>query len=68
MGAFSLRNLTYGKVEPLSVVILIVPGIILLILGFTMPSWAQAAMLTLIIMFALTLLGLLVSGVRSLFV
>lgn len=67
MGAFSLRNLTYGKVEPLSVVILIVPGIILVVLGLTMNTWAQAAMTTLLIMFGLTLLGLLASGVRSLF-
>lgn len=68
MGAFSLRNLTYGKVEPLSVAILAVPGVLILILGFTMSSWAQAAMMTFLLMFALTLLGLLVSGVRNLFI
>ncbi len=67
MGVFSLRNLTYGKVEPLSVAILIIPGIILGILGMVMNTWAQAAMTTLLVMFGLTILGLLVSGVRSLF-
>jgi len=68
MGVFSLRNLTYGKVEPLSVVILVIPGIILVILGLIMDTWAQAAMTTLLIMFGLTLLGLLLSGIRSLFI
>lgn len=67
MGAFSLRNLAYGKVEPLSIAILIVPAIILGILAMTMDTWAQAAMTTLLVMFGLTLLGLLVSGVRSMF-
>lgn len=68
MGLFSLRNLTYGKVNPLSVAILVVPGIVLLILGLIMNTWAEAAMVTLIIMFGLTLLGLFVSGIRSLFI
>ena len=68
MGVFSLRNLTYGKVEPLSVAILVVPAIILAILGFVLNTWAQAAIATLLVMFGLTLLGLLVSGVRSLFI
>lgn len=67
MGVFSLRNLTYGKVEPLSIAILIIPGIILGVLGVVMDTWAQAAMTTLLVMFGLTLLGLLASGVRSLF-
>lgn len=67
MGVFSLRNLAYGKVEPLSVAILIIPGIILGILGMVMNTWAQAAMTTLLVMFGLTLIGLLASGVRSLF-
>lgn len=67
MGVFSLRNLTHGKVEPLSVAILIIPGVILAVLGMVMSSWAQAAMMTLLIMFGLTLLGLLVSGIRSIF-
>jgi len=68
MVGFSVRSLTYGKVEPLSVAILAVPGALILILGLTMSSWAQAAMLTFLIMLVLTLLGLLISGVRSLFI
>ncbi|NBB72747.1 MAG: hypothetical protein GVY35_03595 [Bacteroidetes bacterium] len=67
MGVFSLRNLAYGKVEPLSIAILIIPGVILGILGVVMDTWAQAAMTTLLVMFGLTLLGLLASGIRSLF-
>jgi hypothetical protein len=67
LGIFSLRNLFYGKVEPLSIAIVAVPGVIVVVLRLMMPTWAEAAMGTLLAMFALTLLGLLVSGARSLF-
>ncbi len=64
---FSLRNLFYGKVEPLSIAIVAVPGVIVVVLRLVLATWAQAAMGTLLAMFALTLLGLFLSGVRSLF-
>lgn len=65
---FSARNLFYGKVEPLSIAILAVPAAILLVLRVIMDTWAQAAIMALLVMFALTILGLLVSGIRGMFI
>lgn len=65
---FSIRNLFHGKMELLSMAILAVPGVIVVVLRAMMDTWAQAAISTLLAMFALTLLGLLVSGVRSMFI
>jgi len=67
MGIFGLRSLVYGKVEPLSIVIIAIPGILLAILGFTMQTWVQAGIYTLVVMFGLAALGLLLTGVRQLF-
>lgn len=67
MGIFGLRSLFYGKVEPLSIVIIAIPGILVAILGFTMQTWVQAGIYTLVIMFGLAALGLLFTGVRQLF-
>lgn len=66
MGIFGIRSLVYGKVEPLSIVLIAVPGVILVILGYTMETWVQAGIFTLVIMFGLSLLGLLFTGVRQL--
>lgn len=63
---FGARSLAYGKVEPLSVAIVLVPAVLFLVLGFTM-GWALGAMWTVLIMFALAMLALLLTGVRSLF-
>ncbi|MFB6273631.1 MAG: hypothetical protein ABEL51_12125 [Salinibacter sp.] len=68
MGIFGLRSLVYGKVDPLSIVMIAIPGILLVILGFTMQTWVQAGIYTLVIMFGLALLGLLLTGVRQLFI
>jgi len=65
MGIFGLRSLVYGKVEPLSVVIIASPGILLAILGFTMETWVQAGIYTLVVMFGLAALGLLLTGLRK---
>lgn len=67
MGIFGIRSLVYGKVEPLSIVLIAVPGVIILILGYTMETWVQAGIFTLVIMFGLTLLGLFLTGVRQVF-
>lgn len=64
---FSIRNVFHGKIELLSMVILAVPGVIVVIMRLIMDTWAQAAIGTLLAMFALTILGLLLSGVRSMF-
>lgn len=66
MGIFGLRSLVYGKVEPLSIVIIAIPGILLAILGFTMETWVQAGIYTLVVMFGLAALGLLLTGLRKL--
>ncbi len=63
---FGLRGLVYGKVDPISVVIIIVPVVLFVVLGFAM-GWALGAMWTVLIMFALAMLALLLTGVRSLF-
>jgi hypothetical protein len=68
MGIFGLRSLVYGKVEPLSIVIISIPGILLAILGFTMETWVQAGIYTLVVMFGLATLGLLLTGLRKLFI
>ncbi len=68
MGIFGLRSLVYGKVEPLSIVIIAIPGILIAVLGFTMQTWVQAGIYTLVAMFGLALLGLLLTGVRKLFI
>lgn len=66
MGIFGLRSLVYGKVEPLSIAIIAIPGVLVLVLGYTMETWAQAGIFTLVIMFGLALLGLLLTGLRQL--
>jgi hypothetical protein len=68
MGIFGLRSLVYGKVEPLSIVIVAIPGVLLAVLGFTMQTWVQAGIYTLVIMFGLAALSLLFTGLRQLFI
>lgn len=67
MGIFGLRSVFYGKLNPLSIVIIAIPGILLAILGFTMETWVQAGIYTLVVMFGLAALSLLLTGLRKLF-
>lgn len=67
MGISGLRSLAYGKVRPLGVAIVAVPVILVTILGFSMETWAQAAIFTLVVMFGLTLVGMFLTGIRNLF-
>jgi len=62
---FGIRNLTYGKVEPLTFGAIAVPVVLLGILLVAMPSAAQAGIMTLIIMFGLSLLGLVYTGIKN---
>mgnify|MGYP006428430171 CR=1 FL=1 len=64
---FSLRNVSYGKVRPITVVLVAAPILLLVVLGFSMQTWAEAGILTVVIMFITSLLGLLGSGIRSFF-
>ncbi|PSQ86858.1 MAG: hypothetical protein BRD42_03755 [Bacteroidetes bacterium QS_3_64_15] len=68
MGIFGLRSLMYGKVEPLSIVIIAIPGILIAILGASMETWVQAGIYTLVVMFGLALLALVLTGIRKLFI
>lgn len=63
---FGIRNLTYGKVEPLTMGAIGVPFVLLGILLVAMPSPAEAGIMTLIIMFGLSLLGLVYTGIKNL--
>jgi hypothetical protein len=68
MGIFGLRSLMYGKVEPLSIVIISIPGILIAVLGASMETWVQAGIYTLVVMFGLALLALVLTGIRKLFI
>lgn len=68
MAIFGLRSLAYGKVEPLSIVVIGIPAILLVGFGLAMETWAQAGIFTLVTMFGLALLGLLATGVRQIFI
>lgn len=67
MAIFGIRSLFYGKLDPLSIVLIGIPALVLLVLGLTMDSWARAGILTVIVTFGLAIVGLLVTGVRGLF-
>jgi len=65
--AFGVRSLTQGKVEPLTLIFVSVPFVLLLVLGLVMPSWAEAGILTIVITLGLALLALLYTGIKGLF-
>ncbi len=67
MVVFGIRSLTYGKVSPISMVIVSLPVVLLLLLGFIMGDWTLAGIYTFLIMLALAMLSLLVTGVKGLF-
>jgi len=67
MGISGLRSLAYGKARPLGIAIVVVPIILVLVFSFTMETWAQAAIFTLVVMFGLTLVAMFLTGVRNLF-
>ncbi len=64
---FGLRNLTYGKISPISMLIVVLPVLLMVVLGFSMGNWAQAGVITVLVMFALTAIALLLSGLRNMF-
>jgi len=68
MGIFGLRSLVYGKVQPLSIAIISIPGILIVVLGASMETWVQAGIYTLVVMFGLAVLALLLTGIRKLFI
>lgn len=64
---FGLRSLAFGKVNPISLVIVAIPILLLVILGFVLGDWAQAGIMTILIMLALSVLALLLTGIKGLF-
>jgi len=62
---FGIRNLTYGKVSPVTMVTVIIPVLLFGILGFVMGDWAIAGIWTFLVMLGLTSLTLLLSSVRG---
>jgi len=64
---FGLRSLTFGKVNPVSAVILLIPVVLIVVFYFVIGHWVTAAVWTLFVMFGLALLSLVLSGVRGLF-
>ncbi len=66
MLASGIRSLMFGKVKTLSLALMAVPPILFLILGFALPTWTDAGIMTIVISLVLTLVALLVSGVKNL--
>ena len=64
---FGVRSFVYGKVDKLTLVIVCIPVIVLLVLGFTMGDWSQAGILTIVIMLGLAVFSLLVTGLKGFF-
>ncbi len=64
---FGIRGVMYGKVEPLSIGLVAIAAVVFVVLGLIMPSWAMAAIWTVVIMFGLALVALFASGVRGFF-
>ena len=62
-----LRTLMFGKASPLSIGIMAVPFVMFAILRPILGSWPEAGIMTILISILLTMLALLASGVRGLF-
>jgi len=67
MGLSGLRSVWYGKVQPLTIGIIAIPGVLVAILGATMETWVQAGIYTLVTMFGLLILGMIGTGLRQAF-
>lgn len=65
MGITGLRSVWYGKVQPLTIGVIAIPGVIVVVLGVVMETWVQAGIYTLVIMFGLLILAMLLTGLRQ---
>jgi len=54
-------------VEPLTIGVIALPGVVALVLGGVMDSWVQAGIYTLLTLFALLFLGMVATGLRQVF-
>ena len=66
IGIFGIRSLIQGKVNPLTIVLTMIPMALLAVLGLVLGDWAYAAILALLISLALTSAVLLLSGLKGL--
>ncbi|MCY4160201.1 MAG: hypothetical protein OXE92_10095 [Bacteroidetes bacterium] len=66
MVASGVRSLLFGKIKTISIAFMAVPPVLFLILGLALPTWTDAGIMTIVISLVLTLLALLVSGIKNL--
>jgi len=67
MGLTGLRSVWYGKVQPLTIGVIAIPGVLMVILGATMETWVQAGIYTLATLFGLLILAMIGTGLRQAF-
>ena len=65
MVASGVRSLMFGKVKMLSVGIAAVPLLLFVVLVLVLPTWTDAGIMTIILSLGLTLVALLVSGIKN---
>lgn len=67
MLVFGIRSAAYGKINPITLVIIVLPIILLGVLGLVMDDWSLAGIWTFIIMLIAATVALLVTGLKGLF-
>lgn len=65
MVASGVRSLMFGKIRLLSVGIAAVPLLLFVILALALPTLTDAGIMTIILSLGLTLVALLVSGIKN---
>ena len=65
MVASGVASLMFGKIKMLSVGIAAVPLLLFVVLGLALPTWTDAGIMTIILSLVLTLVALLVSGIKN---
>lgn len=63
--AFGIRNLAYGKVNMMTVVLSGIPILLLVVLGFVLGDWSVAAIYTVLIALVMATGSLMLSGLRG---
>jgi hypothetical protein len=63
---FAVRNLTFGKVNALTIGLTFIPIALLVVLGFATGDWWYAGVIVVIVMLVITSITLLLSGIRGL--
>lgn len=66
MLASGVRSLMFGKVKMISVALVAVPILLFIVLRLALPTWTDAGIMTIMLSLGLTLVALLVSGVKNL--